>query len=107
MFVRVAMEDAGSCQPQHWHFYKPGQLEDCQGMGGGFGEQHLESFFSREMKTTCVTKEKHAIPWRISYSYLSRMEICELCSCLCPYANNSGVSLFVKATGTDTLVLER
>lgn len=64
-------------------------------------------FFSREMKTTCVTKEKHAIPWRISYSYLSRMEICELCSCLCPYATNCGVSLFVKATGTDTLVLER
>lgn len=55
-------------------------------------------FFPREIKTTCVTKEKHAIPWRISYLYLSRMEICELCSCLCPYANDSGVSLFVETT---------
>lgn len=36
-------------------------------------------FSSREMKSTCVTKEKHAIPWRIPYSYLNRMKIfCEL-----------------------------
>lgn len=53
--------------------------------GGGEvwnGTWSLFFFFPREMKTTCVTKGKAAIPWRIFYSYLSGMEICELCSCL-------------------------
>lgn len=49
------------------------------GVGVRFWRTAPRVFSSREMKTTCVTKEKHAIPWRIPYSYLNRMKIfCEL-----------------------------
>lgn len=56
----------------HWESAK-------MGVGVRFWRIAPRVFSSREMKTTCVTKEKHAIPRRIPHSYLNRMKIfCEL-----------------------------
>lgn len=86
MLAVAAVEGAGSCRLQHWHFYRPRQLGACQGREWGvtFWRTTPGAFFPQEIKTTCVTKGKQTIPQRISYSYLGGIGIfCELCSCLC------------------------
>ena len=99
---------------QRWHFSRPGQLGACRGGPGvRFGmAPGVLLFFPRRMKTTCVMKGKPALPWRIFYSYLRGMEICELCSCLhvlrlrtlgvrCSWRPQEGMALLWKHEGKE------